>query len=252
MSLKPASIRPRRYSNKSKHRAGQPIERKFINLDFKRVELDGVFEGYASLFDRQDLGKDVIVPGAFSRSLKERGLRGIKLLFQHDPNQVIGVWHEILEDRTGLFVKGQINSEVAKGCEILALMRTGALDGLSIGFRAQEGRRDSKTGIRRLIEVDLWEISIVTFPMLPGARVTHVKSRPFVERLPTEREFERWLTRDAGLTRKEARAVLISGFSGLQSLRDAGGGREGEMRLARRMREAVLLLQCKRPNFARN
>jgi len=252
MTLKPASGHTRIYTKKGKRQTKLLLERKFINLDLKRVDVDGVFEGYASLFDRQDLGKDVIVPGAFARSLKERGLRGIKLLFQHDPNQVIGVWHEILEDHSGLFVKGQINTEVARGREILALMRTGALDGLSIGFRAQEGRRNSKTGVRRLIEVDLWEISIVTFPMLPGARVTHVKSRPFVERVPTQREFERWLTRDAGLTRKEARAVLISGFSGLQSLRDAGGGREEEVRLARRMREAALLLRCKRANFARN
>ena len=101
-------------------------------------------------------------------------------------------------------------------------MRAGALDGLSIGFHAGKGRRDAATGIRRLEKVDLWEISVVTFPMLPGARVASVKARPFKAAAPTEREFERWLTRDAGLTRMEARAVLRSGFHGLKALRDAG------------------------------
>ena len=97
---------------------------------------------------------------------------------------------------------------VAKAREVLALMRAGALDGLSIGFKAEKGRRDAATGVRRLEKVDLWEISVVTFPMLPGARVKSVKARPFKAAAPTEREFERWLTRDAGLTRMEARAVF--------------------------------------------
>lgn len=220
------------------------IERKFTRLDFKRVNADGMFEGYASVFNREDLGRDVVAPKAFSQSLKQTGVRAVKLLFQHDPNQVIGVWHEIVEDRTGLFVKGQISTDVERGREVLALMRVGALDGLSIGFRAVEGRRNPRTGIRRLLKVDLWEISIVTFPMLPDARVTHVKTRPFAAHAPTEREFERWLTRDAGLTRKEARAVLRSGLSGLQILRDADGGNSGDIRLAQQIRDATRLLKC--------
>jgi hypothetical protein len=91
-------------------------------------------------------------------------------------------------------------------------MRAGALDGLSIGFRAIKGRRDARTGVRRLEKVDLWEISVVTFPLLPEARVAHVKARPFAHRPPTEREFERWLTQDAGLSRSEARAVIRHGL----------------------------------------
>ncbi|MCK9910953.1 HK97 family phage prohead protease, partial [Microbacteriaceae bacterium K1510] len=97
-------------------------------------------------------------------------------------------------------------------------MRAGALDGLSIGFRTVKGRRDRASGVRRLEKVDLWEISVVTFPLLPEARIAAVKSSPFAGGVPTEREFERWLTRDAGLKRSEARALMGAGFKGLKAL----------------------------------
>lgn len=139
---------------------------------------DGSFEGYASLFDVTDLGGDVIVPGAFRDSLRSRGPRGIKMLFQHDPNEPIGVWDELTEDARGLFVRGRLTLEVARAREVLALMRAGALDGLSIGFKAVTAQRQARTGIRRLARVDLWEISVVTFPLLPQARVGQVKARP--------------------------------------------------------------------------
>lgn len=202
-------------------------ERKFCAFDLKRVEEDGAFEGYASLFGRVDLGKDVVERGAFRESLARRGAKGIKMLFQHDPAQVIGVWDDLREDARGLYVRGRLMPEVAKAREVLALMREGALDGLSIGFRTQEGRRDGRGGLRRLRKIDLWEISVVTFPMLPEARVTRVKQRPFVGKAPTEREFERWLTRDAGLTRSEARGVMRFGFKGLRLKREAGGAMAG-------------------------
>ena len=99
------------------------------------------------------------------------------MLYQHDPNQPIGVWEEIREDGRGLYVKGRLTTGVARAREVLSLMRAGALDGLSIGYRTVRGRTDRKTGIRQLIEVDLWEISVVTFPMLPEARVEAVKGR---------------------------------------------------------------------------
>jgi HK97 family phage prohead protease len=162
----------------------RPTELKFTALDLKRVEPDGTFAGYASLFNREDLGGDLILPGAFHDSLRERGHTGIKLLFQHNPNEPIGVWEQLVEDARGLWAKGRLMPDVARAREVLSLMRAGALDGLSIGFRTILGRRDAKTGIRRLVKVDLWEISIVTFPLLPEARVAHVKSRrtrPIIE-----------------------------------------------------------------------
>ncbi len=151
-------------------------ETKSVACDLKAVEADGTFSGYASRFGVVDLGRDLVLPGAFRESLAQRGTKSIKLLFQHDPSEPIGVWLELREDAGGLFVRGRILPEIARGREILALMRAGALDGLSIGFRAVEGRSDSKTGVRKLSKIDLWEISVVTFPMQPETRIAAVKT----------------------------------------------------------------------------
>jgi uncharacterized protein len=217
-------------------------ELKFTPLDLKRVAPDGAFEGYASLFNLEDLGHDVIAPGAFRDSLARRGPAGIRMLFQHDPAEPIGVWEHIGEDVRGLYARGRLMLDVARAREVLSLMRAGALDGLSIGFRAVAGRRDAKTGIRRLTKVDLWEISVVTFPLLPEARIAYVKARPFAGRTPTAREFERWLTQDAGLTRSQARAVLRDGLKGL-ARQDAAPGSDGQRRLADTIAEAARLMR---------
>ncbi len=137
----------------------------------------GRFEGYASLFGVVDLAKDIVVPGAFQVSLAARGTRGVRMLWQHDPAEPIGAWAAIEEDARGLRVRGRLNLSVARAREIHALMGQGAVDGLSIGYRVERGRRD-RTGVRRLEQVDLWEISVVTFPMQPGARVEAVKAEP--------------------------------------------------------------------------
>jgi len=157
--------------------AGFPSRRetKFAEAAITNVEADGGFAGYASLFGEADLSRDVVVPGAFAKSIRTRRPAGIRMLFQHDPAAPIGVWREIREDGRGLFVRGRLTTEVARAREVLALMRAGAIDGLSIGFRTVRGRTDAKTGVRHLLEVDLWEISVVTFPMLPTARVSAVK-----------------------------------------------------------------------------
>ncbi|MFT0860941.1 HK97 family phage prohead protease [Ancylobacter sp. G4_0304] len=139
------------------------------------IQPDGSFEGYAALFGRVDLGRDMILPGAFARSLAERGTQGVRMLFQHDPAEPIGTWTEIAEDGRGLFVRGRLTLDVARAREVLALMRSGALDGLSIGFRAVEGRTDPRSKVRRLARIDLWEISVVTFPKQPDARIAGVK-----------------------------------------------------------------------------
>jgi hypothetical protein len=155
---------------------------------------------------------------------------------------IIGTWVKIYEDARGLFVRGKLAIEVAKAREVLSLMRAGAIDGLSIGFRTVKGVRDRRSGVRRLEKIDLWEISVVTFPMLPEARISNVKCHPFGGRTPTEREFERWLTQDAGFTRSEARAVLRDGLKGLRLLRDAGRASSWEQRLLGQLAEATRLL----------
>ena len=146
-------------------------ETKFARATLSAVEADGT----SSLFGRADLGRDMVMPGAFRASLAKRGPGGVKMLFQHDPNTPIGVWLDIREDGEGLLVKGRLTTGVERAREVLSLMRAGALDGLSIGYPTVRGRTDAKTGVRHLHEVDLWEISVVTFPMLPEARVTSVK-----------------------------------------------------------------------------
>ena len=132
-----------------------------------------VIEGYASLFGKRDQGNDVVMGGAYGASLARLAAAGrrVKMLWQHDPTQPIGVWDEVREDATGLWVKGRILGVVEKGREAVALLGAGAIDGLSIGYRTVKSERDGK-GQRLLTELELWEVSLVTFPMLPEARVT--------------------------------------------------------------------------------
>jgi Escherichia/Staphylococcus phage prohead protease len=142
------------------------------------IDADGTVEGYASLFGEVDQARDMVMPGAFAQTLKSRGLRRIPMLFQHDPAEPIGIWLELSEDWRGLKARGRLIPEVTRARELLALVKAGAIDGLSIGFRTVKGRVDPRTRIRKLDQVDLWEISIVTFPLLAGARVRAVKQAP--------------------------------------------------------------------------
>jgi hypothetical protein len=135
----------------------------------------GVFTGYASLFGRKDGQGDIVMPGAFAKTLQARGASGIRMLFQHHPGEPVGKWTDIRETPRGLHVRGVLNTRVQRGRELLALLEQGGLDGLSIGFKTIRARNERSIGARLLLEVDLWEISLVTFPMLEGARVDAVK-----------------------------------------------------------------------------
>lgn len=130
-----------------------------------------VIEGYASFFDREDLTQDTILRGAFARSLAQRGPRGIKLLLHHDPKRPIGVWDTMVEDSRGLFVRGHLIDGLSETADLRALLTEGALDGLSIGFHTVRATRSGRhRKARTITSLDLWEISLVTFPMMPGAR----------------------------------------------------------------------------------
>lgn len=185
------------------------IETKFQAIDLKAAK-DGTIEGYASVFGVVDTGGDLVTKGAYTASLKAMAAAGrrVKMLWQHDPSQPIGVWEEITEDQKGLFVKGRILSEVAKGREAVALMQAGAIDGLSIGYRTKDAERID--GERHLKEVDLWEVSLVTFPMLPEATATlkadgldEIKKILEAGGRLTERQFEA-LTKGLGLSNSQA------------------------------------------------
>jgi uncharacterized protein len=218
ISMPSAMPRTRALVPRTLNRWTHAEEVKFTSNQLQTRNDDGVFEGYASLFNRPDLGLDVVAPGAFRTSLTQRGAAGVRMLYQHDPTQPIGVWERIHEDARGLFVRGRLTLEVAKAREVRALMKAGAIDGLSIGFKALKGRRDGASGLRRLIDVDLWEISVVTFPMLPEARIASAKQATSRNTRPTEQEFEAWLIHDAGFNSTEARAVIRAGFQGLKSI----------------------------------
>jgi HK97 family phage prohead protease len=149
------------------------LEHKFSQLGTEVTITDGtVINGYASLFGLSDQGGDVVEPGAYKASLSRLKTRGgsVKMLWQHDPTQPIGVWDDVREDGKGLWVKGRILTDVARGREAAALIGAGAIDGLSIGYRTVKATKTDK-GHRRLSELELWEVSLVTFPMLPDARV---------------------------------------------------------------------------------
>jgi HK97 family phage prohead protease len=128
----------------------------------------GGFAGYASLFGVPNTAGDVVVAGAFAASLARRGTAGIRMLFQHDAGRPIGTWQELREDSRGLFVRGRLAEHVQQAEELGQLLQEGAIDGLSIGFRAVLATRDRLTRQRRLMTSDLWELSLVTFPMLDG------------------------------------------------------------------------------------
>lgn len=151
----------------------EALEHKFCTFDADLAVQDGVqISGYASYFGLPDQGQDVVQKGAYAASLTalEAAGRQVKMLWQHDPAQPIGVWDVVREDAKGLWVEGRLLTDLDKGREAAALIAAGAIDGLSIGYRTKRASKDSE-GRRLLHELELWEVSLVTFPMLPEARV---------------------------------------------------------------------------------
>ncbi len=150
------------------------LETKFARFDGAASLKNGCeIAGYASVFGEADQSGDVVQTGAYRASLQKLSAdgRSVKMLWQHDPTKPIGVWDEVHEDGKGLFVKGRLLPDIQSGAEALALIKAGAIDGLSIGYRTLEAEKSTKSG-RLLHKLELWEVSLVTFPMLPQARVS--------------------------------------------------------------------------------
>jgi len=148
------------------------VDNKDFNLKIKAIDDSGIFEGHAAVFGNKDLVDDVIVPGAFKKTLSEHS--ELPILWQHDTREPIGVTLEAAEDQKGLRVKGQLNLDVARGREAYSLLKQGAIKGLSIGYNVvKEAWQDS---VRQIKEVRLWEWSLVTFPANPLAQVEAVKA----------------------------------------------------------------------------
>jgi uncharacterized protein len=186
------------------------LETKFRRFDGELALKEGAeISGYASLFGAADQGGDVVQRGAYGGSLAKLAAqgRGVKMLWQHDPAQPIGVWDEVREDERGLFVRGRLLLEVRAGREAHVLLEAGAIDGLSIGYRTL--RAEKAAGQRLLHEIELWEVSLVTFPMLPEARVQAcAPDGAFADDVDPALGDETDLARTLAATFREARELL--------------------------------------------
>jgi len=185
-----------------------------LECDYKGIdaEEDGSFEGYGSVFNNKDLGNDVIKYGAFSESIKSKKPKQIKLLYQHKTDEPIGVIDSLEEDSRGLKIKGRLAMKTQKGKEVYELMKMGALDSMSIGYRLSpdDYKYSDKLKKRTISNLDLMEISMVTFPMNPKAKVTKVKLAEM-----DVRELEKYLC-DIGMTNsvaEQSAGVLFKSFN---------------------------------------
>lgn len=188
-----------------KEAAGSREVRSFA-LQIKAAGDDGTVEGYGSVFGVRDNYDDMISKGAFLSTLNDHKAAGTMpaMLWQHDADKPIGIWTEMIEDEKGLRIKGRLAMETVKGKEAHALLKMGAINGLSIGFMSKEWAYDRETEVRTLTAIDLWEVSLVTFPANEKARVTNVKS---ADELQAPKDAEKAL-RDAGFSKSDATAFV--------------------------------------------
>jgi HK97 family phage prohead protease len=202
---------------------------KSVELDLKSLTDDGKFSGYGSVFSTIDQGGDIVVPGAFSKSLgkwKENG-RQVPVLWQHKPDEPIGSWPELKEDDYGLLGNADLWVDDAPYARIAHKgMKTKTITGLSIGYRVKREEYDKKAGANKLIELDLVEISVVTNPMHDDARVSNVKAMIEAGKLPTLREFEEFLRDAGGFSKAQAEKIASNGLK--QLLRGDPGSDPGE------------------------
>ena len=195
------------------------MNKKDLSFEIKAVSDDGLFSGYASVFDNVDSYGDIVRKGAFVESISEWEAKGKMppILWNHDPSDPIGVYTKMQEDDKGLFVEGRLLiDDVPRARQTHALMKAGAIDGLSIGYRVKEYLYNVDEEVTDLIKLSLREVSIVTFPANPETRIEAVKSRLDAGELPTLPEFEKFL-REAGFSKSQATAIAGHGLRKLLS-----------------------------------
>jgi uncharacterized protein len=201
-----------------------------LSVKAEDVADDGTFEGYGSVFGVEDSYGEIVAAGAFADSLKELAAKGrvVPVLWQHRSDQPIGTYSELTEDDRGLYVKGSLLiAAVGQASEAHALLKAGAVTGLSIGYWVRESSFDEKTNVRTLTKLDLVEVSLVTFPANDDARVEAVKFKLAHGELPDIREFEKLLC-EAGFSRSQSKVVAGHGLTELLRREAAGeASREG-------------------------
>ncbi len=180
------------------------------NLEVKAIADDGEIEGLAISVGTLDEGKDIVAPGAVSRALA--GRKSLPMLLFHDHKRPVGVWNSFRETSDGLEVKGRFSSSQA-GREAREDARSGALGGLSMGFRTLRHKFEGKA--RHLLDFALDEISLVTVPMNRLTLVSSVKDITGVGGLPTLPEFEDALREVMGFSKSQAAAIAGKGLSHL-------------------------------------
>ncbi|ENP9832828.1 HK97 family phage prohead protease [Acinetobacter baumannii] len=214
------------------------MTRKSFNLEIKAVQEDGFFSGYGAVFGNIDWYNDVILPGAFTASIaKWRAKNKMPpVLWNHNDSEPIGVYTNIYEDEKGLYVEGKLLiDDVPRAKSTHALLKAGAIDGLSIGYSTKKANQQTN-GVRELVEVDLSEISIVTQPANERSLITSVKSKLDDGELPTLPEFEKFL-RESGFSKNQATAIASKGLRPLLS------ESEEEIKEAKSISNALNILQ---------
>lgn len=188
-----------------------------FGFELKAIKDDGTFSGYGSVFGTIDSYNEFVAPGAFAQSLSDWKAKGRMpaMLWQHRAATPIGVYTHMAEDGHGLHVEGRFVLEAQSGAEAYALTKAGAVSGLSIGYMERKVEDDKTTGIRKLVELDLWEVSLVTFPANDDARVSDVKTRLRRGEFPDKRTFEAELRDVFGLSQEQAKALLAKGYQGI-------------------------------------
>jgi HK97 family phage prohead protease len=221
--------------NLERRDAGERREVRFTALQLKASE-DGTVEGYGSVFGVRDNYDDIIAAGAFAASLQAHKAAGTMpaMLWQHDPGEPIGIWLDMSEDGNGLRVKGRLALDTTRGREAHALLKMGAINGLSIGFMSKQWSYDTDTDVRTLTEIDLWEVSMVTFPANEKARITNVKSAE----LATPKDAEKAL-REAGFSKSDATAFVSRVMRMGEARRDSAESTAVAMKAARRLLETL-------------
>ena len=218
-----------------------------LDLPFELFEIKaddgnqvGTFTGLGSTFGNVDSVGDVIEPGTFRDAVQNPA--GIKMLWQHDARLPIGTWKSVRETKKGLEVRGQLVLGVQQGREAFDLLKAGAVDALSIGFSDFEAETDAKSGVRRITKLNLWEISIVTFPANRQARIQTVKNAFLAGQVPDRKTLEATLREMLGLSRRQAKAFMARGYAGFAACSDDEVSPEvlaGLKALAAKMRGAV-------------
>jgi uncharacterized protein len=197
------------------------IDFKFTKAEFKASGDDGFIAGYANVYGVKDLGGDIVEPGAFADSIKGKTF---PMLWGHDSNEPpIGLWNVAKEDKKGLYVEGKFTLAIQRAKDIYESIKANTITGLSIGFKTIE--REIKDDTRHILKGELWEVSVVNFPMNPLSKIDMVKARSL-----TKEDLEREITKPgAGLSRSVAIALLRGGYAALNAKRDAGDSAESRM-----------------------